>query len=201
MQRKEFIQTACVAFMPHLEWSLDKSINYAEKLWERLGQRGYGESKAYATKDKPLVLNAYDSLDGRKKAYFDRFWSAYNHKEGKQKTAEIWDALGDLSNDRYDFIIARAGMAAKKHKAMPEGMTPLYPERWLAQSKFDDELTVTEVKQKETNQQGQKLAKLAGDIAHAKRMADMTGEQFWQDEANKLTEKLTQLRNENATTR
>ena len=198
MQKRDFIQTASIHFMPVTEWSLDKSIRYAEGLWKRLDEKGYGESKSYTMKDKALVLNHYEKLSDHQRKYFDIFWTTYNVKEAKQKSAAVWLALGDLSDEKYKHIIKAAEMAAEKNKKLPKDITPLYPERWLAYKKFDDVLpTEGEKEQKKAVQKENQLSKIIGELNHAKRMVSlMPSDTYWPGEIIRLTDLIKKAKSE-----
>ena len=75
MKKPDFIQLASLHFMPVLSWDMDKAIGYAEKLWLRLGERGYGEAaaKTKAAEPKPGGVDYYRKLSPWMKTQFDRF--------------------------------------------------------------------------------------------------------------------------------
>jgi hypothetical protein len=194
MKKRDFIQTACIQFMPETQWDIDKSIQYAEKLWLRLDEKGYGEPKPTG----PQVLSkAYDKLKAKPVmlAAFDLFWLAFDYKEGKQEAAGVWLQMGELSKGEYSAIVAAAKRTASKRKSLPEGQTPIMAQGWLSKERWlDNEVAPTDPAKAQQSAQQQALFKITQDLAHAKRMAGQTGEQFWADDAKKLTDQLRQLR-------
>jgi hypothetical protein len=200
MQKRDFIQQAVLQFLPQTksegtgQWNADLAIAMAEKLWDKLSQRGYGDSKPSGPRDIP---KAYDQL--RKQpvmlAAFDLFWVAFNYKAGKDRAAARWLQMGEQSKQVYDQIIAAAKRAAAQRKNLPEGQVAKMAEGWLTERRWQDhEETGTETAQKQQSQQQQQLRQISQDLAHAKKMADQTGDDYWHKEADKLTEQLRQMR-------
>ncbi len=191
MKKREFIQAACIQFMPALDWDMVKAMAYAEKLWERLDAKGYGEPKQNGPHE---IARAYDKLTPIMKTAFYLFWLAFDYKAKKDRTAAKWLQMGELSKGEYDKIIAGAKREAAKRKNLPEGQVAKMAEGWLAERRWmDTEETPVDQAQKQAAQRAQAMQKLNQDLAHAKKMADQTGDPYWSDEVNKLTQ---QLRNQ-----
>jgi len=193
MKKNDFIQQAAIEFMPQTDWNTDKAIAYAERLWERLSAKGYGEAKPSQPRDIP---KAYDKLNPVMKTQFDLFWLAFDLKTcSKDKAALRWLQLGELGKAEVAQIIAAAKQTAIERKQQPDGYIPKHAEGWLNERRWlSYQASTTEEKNKQASQYQQAVNKLNGDIIHAKNMAAQTGEQWWQDEADKLTEKMRQLR-------
>ena len=195
MKKCDFIQQACIQFMPETEWDTDKSIRYAEALWQRLGERGYGDSKPSEPKQ---MVNYYQQLSSKAKQQFDQFWVAFDNKQGKQRAAMRWQQLGELSPDKLKKIINAAKQTAAARKNLNQDQTPIMAEGWLSQLRFDDyEETGTETKQKQQNQAVLKLRELTGTLNHAKKMAKNCTDDFWPEQVTRLTEQLKKLRGSN----
>lgn len=197
MQKRDFIQQAVIGFMPALDWDFDKAVKYAEKAWFKLGDRGYGDTKPTGQRDIP---KAYDQLAKHPvmKAAFDLFWAAFDYKSGRDRAAARWLQMGEQSKQEYDKIVQAAKREAVMRKNLPEGRVAKMAEGWLTERRWQDyEETGTETAQKQQNQQQQQLRQINQDLAHAKRMADDTGDDYWHNEAHKLTEQLRTLRNAN----
>jgi hypothetical protein len=192
MQKKDFIQTAAIQFMPELQWNVDQSIAYAEKLWTRLSERGYGQAQETGPREP---AKAYDKLPPVMKAAFDLFWQAFDYKAGKDGAAARWLHLGELPKAEYDAIIAAARQEAQRRKTLPDGQTPIMAQGWLTQRRWIDQAaTQTDRRQQAQNARDLALRKLHGDLAHAKQMLEQIGGDYWQGEVEKLTQQLKQLR-------
>lgn len=194
MQKRDFIQHAAIHFMPQLNWDLDEAIRYAERLWQRLGDRGYGDTKQTGPRD---IVKAYDKLTPVMKTAFDLFWLAFDYKRGRDEAAATWLQMGELNKTEYDAIIASAKQAAEERKSLPECQVPIMAQGWLSKRRWlDAQASGTELNRKQQSEHQQHIRKITGDLAHAKQMADQTGDDYWADLADKLTEKLHQLRSQ-----
>jgi len=200
MQKRDFIQQAVLQFLPQTKnaasgkCDVDLAIAMAEKLWDKLSQRGYGDARPTGPRDIP---KAYDQLskDPAGKAAFDLFWAAFDYKSGRDRTAARWLQLGPLDKATVDQIIQAAKREAVQRKNLPEGRVAKMAEGWLTERRWlDSTETTTDQAQKQQNQKEQQLRQVTQDLAHAKRMADDTGDPYWYSEADKLTEKLRELR-------
>lgn len=201
MQKRDFIQQAVLQFLPQTKSAesgkcdVDLAIAMAEKLWAKLSERGYGDGKPSAQREIP---KAYDQLKKRPVmlAAFDLFWVAFDYKSGKDRAAARWLQMGELPKQEYDKIIAAAKRAAVDRKNLPEGQVAKMAEGWLTERRWQDaEETQVDASRKQQNEREMKLRQVNQDLAHAKKMADDTGDDYWHNEANKLTEQLRQLRN------
>jgi len=63
---------------------------------------------------------------------FDRFWKAYDYKQGKVKAAQEWNKMNDTSK------AAAIGGIRKYKKNLPQGVALLYPERYLKYKRWED---------------------------------------------------------------
>lgn len=193
MKKRDFIQTACIQFMPETQWDITRSIQYAEKLWLRLDGLGYGEPKPSGPQE---LKRAYDRLGKLQQTGFDLFWLAFDYKKsGKDEAAGAWLQMDGHSKADYDKIISAARQAATERKALPEGQVPMMAQGWLNKRRWlSYEATPTDHARLKQTARQQALFKLNQNISHAKRMAEQTGEQFWADETQKLTDQLRNLR-------
>jgi len=193
MKKRDFIQQATIQFMPETEWNIDKSIQYAEKLWLKLEQKDYGDTPA--SKPKQMV-NYYKQLTPNSAKQFDQFWIAFDNKNGKQRAAMRWGQMGELTNDELNKIVKSAKSTAAARKNLPPEQVPIMAEGWLSQMRFDDaDETSTEKTSKAQNQASSQIRELTGKLNHAKKMNDNSNDEFWPKEVEKLTEQLKQLRN------
>lgn len=195
MKKRDFIQQATIQFMPKTEWNIDKSIQYAEKLWLKLEQKGYGDTPE--SKPKTMV-NYYKQLSAKSAKQFDQFWTAFDNKQGRQRAAMRWGQMGEQSTDELKKIIQAAKQTAAARKNLSPEQTPIMAEGWLSQMRFDDaEETHTEKTSKAQNQAILKIREVTGKLNHAKKMASTSNDAFWEKDVEKLTEQLKQLRHSN----
>ncbi|MFZ2449098.1 MAG: hypothetical protein WAW36_01070 [Methylovulum miyakonense] len=198
MKKRDFIQMAAAYFMPPTEWNVDKSIVYAEKLWDRLTAKGYGESKPH---DPKAGVDYYRKLSPAMQVQFDKFWIAFAYKEGKQGAAMRWWQMGELSAEHCDKIIHAAGQTAAARKNLPPDRVPIMAQGWLNEMRFlDGEVTETEKKKMSKDNVLVAMTIFNGDLAHAKRMSEMgdpANREYWLGEVKKITEKIRALRENN----
>lgn len=62
MNKNDIIALASISFMPTLEWDIDKSIRYAERLHERLLKKGYGKPPARKSGENTEKSKVYKPL-------------------------------------------------------------------------------------------------------------------------------------------
>ncbi len=192
MQKKDFIQTAAITFLPQTGWDLNKAISYAEQLWKRLNERGYGEIKANGPRE---LEKAYDKLNPLQKTGFDLFWLAFDYKEGKDKAALSWLKLGDIEKTELDEILKAAKQTALDRKQLPEGQVAIMAQGWLSQRRWlDKRPSQTEKTRQMISAKEHEIRQITGHLNHAKSMTEKTTDEFWIKEVIKLTEKLSQLR-------
>lgn len=200
MQKRDFIQNAVPQLLALTKdeetgkFDADKAIAWAEKLWAKLSEKGYGDTKKQGPRDIPA---AYDELEKHPVmlAAFNLFWTAFGKHGNRDGAAMRWLQMGELSKQDYDLIIQAAKREADARKALPEGRTGIYAQGWLNGRRWLDKAETTmDQAQKQQHQKQQQLRKLNQDLAHAKKMADDTGDPYWYGEAEKLTEQLRQLR-------
>lgn len=188
------MQQAMLQFMPALDWDFEKAYKYAEKAWFKLSEKGYGDTAKQGPREIP---KAYDQLKKYPTmlAAFDLFWLAFDYKQGKDRAAARWLQMGAHRKSEYDAIIAAAKREAAARKNLPDGRVPKMAEGWLTERRWlDTAETHHDQAEKQKNQKEQQLRQVNQDLAHAKRMAADTGDEYWQSEAEKLTEKLRTLR-------
>ena len=183
--KRRFIQQAATHFLPHLDWNLDQAIRYAERLWQRLDERGYGATER---KGPRPIEDWYGRLTPRQRDWFDRFWKAYAYKKGKQGAAMRWHQLGELTDEDYERIVRAADAEAKRE--LPQGQVRKMAQGWLTERRWEDHQENAESQPSPIKAQ---IVALSADLAHARRMA-ATGNEFWQQEADRLTQRLDALR-------
>lgn len=82
----------------------------------------------------------------RFKERFDEFWDTFAHKHGKTKAAKAWTEIASAAKPDddldalADLIMHAAAIEAKRRSTQVKaGRTPIYPEGWLSQRRFEDE--------------------------------------------------------------
>ncbi len=185
MNRKRFIQTAFIAWLPALQWDFDRALRAAERAWDKLTERGLGSTRPSGP--RPLQ-DHYQALNERQRAWFERFWTAYGYKRGKQGAALRWGQLGELSDDDYQQIIDAARKDAER--PLPAGQVRKMAQGWLAERRWEDHAPQ---RQAPANQHQERMRRLAADLAHARRMAEM-GDDYWAGEAERLAREIDKQR-------
>jgi len=200
MKKRDFIQASAAHFMVAVNWDVNKAIDYAERLWQRLGERGYGESKPH--EPKAVGEDYYSKLSPDMQAAFDKFWLAFGYKSGKQGAAMRWYQFGEMPPDKCQKIIKAAAATAVERKKLPPEQVPIMAQGWLNALRFDDfDETALEKGRKAADAMAAKFSKINGDLNHAKQMAQMGdggSREYWRTQVDKLTEELRKLREDNA---
>jgi hypothetical protein len=188
--KKAFIQRAATHFLPWLEWDMDKALAYAERAWTRLNERGYGSER----KQGPRPLDDhYRALPPKQRQWFDRFWKAYNHKQGKQGAALRWGQLGKLSDAEYQHIIDAAKKDAER--ILPQDQVRKMAQGWLTERRWDDH--APQAAASEEDPRHARLRQLSGELAHARQLAGL-GDEYWAGQAQALEQQIGELREEHA---
>lgn len=99
------------------------------------------------TNQKTTSIKAGRADAQRFKGRFDEFWEAFGHKHGKAQATASWIAIcsaaekaGEDLNALADRIIDAAKIEAKRRvSVVAHNGTPMYPQRWLSQRRFEDE--------------------------------------------------------------
>lgn len=80
------------------------------------------------------------------KARFDEFWDIFAYKHGKARAMKAWMAVGGAAGRDADLdalageILRAAEIEAKRRPTLVAmGRTPIYPEGWLSQRRWEDE--------------------------------------------------------------
>lgn len=132
--------------LPHTEgadgqrWSLDQALDWADALTHREAERPVRQPRADA--GQPRARRDFVAqLGAGQRAAFDRFWRAYQLKEGKQDAAGAWLAI-DPSPAEAEAIIAAAARdargAGKDGRTRADGTGRKYPQGWLTSRRWED---------------------------------------------------------------
>ena len=107
-----------------------------------------------AGKQSPLLATPSPAKQGRAinpgaarfKARFDEFWDTFDYKHGKTRAMKTWMAVGGAAGRDADLdalateILRVAEIEATRRPVLVAmGRTPIYPEGWLSQRRWEDE--------------------------------------------------------------
>ncbi len=178
MSKKRFVQAVMARSLP----SPDKrgaALAYAEALWHWLTAQGYGDNvDSPAGRDSK---NWHQALEPTARRFFDVFWEAFGHKQGKQKAAQRWAQLGVLTDAQYQAIIAAATKEARRER--DPGQVRKMAEGWLFERRWEDfEPAKTAVKAEKNHVLSRLLAELEG----LKRLYQQSGDPALQPQVDKL---------------
>lgn len=132
--KEKFIRDFVIRKAPET-YALNEAIYQAEKIWEGLSERGYGDKKTAPVKAKDK--SHYAALTEEQRVWFDRFWQAFNYKSGKEGAAKEWLRLGKLTPEHYQAIVDAAKRTA--NTPLPPGITRKMAQGWLSEKRYEDE--------------------------------------------------------------
>lgn len=135
MSKKKFVQQASAMLLFHTGDTpcVDRAVRWAEALWEKLTERGYGEARPHQPRQN---VDYYTDLSARQRQWFDRFWAAFGHKHNRNRAAMRWAQLGELPDDKYQHIVDAA--AQENARQLPPGQSRKMAEGWLADLRWQD---------------------------------------------------------------
>lgn len=181
MSKKKYVRETAALMMLHPEtlkrpatqW-VDISISMAEKLWDRLVERGYG----IATEGEPKEgKNWYAELQDQE--LFDKCWNKYGREGARNEAAKAWLKLEESDKPKmYQAVVKYL------EQLQQSGVTKAHFSTWLNQRRFES-FEVTEAAKKPTvvNERAQDIQALQKMIAMARD--DKTRAAF-QAQLNKL---------------
>jgi hypothetical protein len=161
MTKKQFIQQIVIRALPEMS-KLSATIQYAEQLWENLNYYGYGADR---TPQPQESQNYYQQLSDNQRKAFDKFWTAFNHKQDRNGAAMRWLQLGELSPEQYKLIID----AAKQEAAKPlhQGQSRKMAQGWLFDRRYED---FTPNPEQQRKQQDLSLINLRNELSNLKNL-------------------------------
>lgn len=165
MSKRTFIQQAARSMMNNpkvLEQSPDKwidlSIQWAERLWQRLDERGYGNPKEGQPKEK---RHWYTELQDQER--FDRAWAKYGREGGRDAAAKAWTLLSDAEKEHIEYSIPK--YLDQLHSS---GKAKAHLSTWLNERRWESFDMVTQKAKP-------KLAVVDnGEVLHLQKMIAMT---------------------------
>lgn len=128
--KREFIQAAVLAWLPHHGWDLAKTLRWADRAWDALTEHGHGPVRA----DTRITTDWYARLPPEQRPYFDRFFSAFARKgDSRQKAAQSWHRLSPAP-DLAEIIIRAAAAEAALPRARDE--VRKMAQGWLSEERW-----------------------------------------------------------------
>lgn len=133
MSKKKFIQETSAVLMNNpkiLEQEPEKwpslAIGWAERLWKRLDELGYGDR---AEADPKAKRNWYSELQDQER--FDRSWAKYGREGGRNEAAKAWIALTEKEKTHIEYSIPKyLEQLGSTGKAKAHFSTWLNDRRW-----------------------------------------------------------------------
>ena len=132
MSKRRFVQAVVIRRLPALT-DLEACIDYAESVWARLSQRGFGAEKTTGPRENKDWCS---ELTKAQVSAFEAFWTAFALKKGKNEAAERWFQMGELSVPEYQAIIEAA--KAEAAKILPPGQVRKWAQGWLFEKRYLD---------------------------------------------------------------
>jgi len=132
LTKREFVQRAAIRIFDPAAPDVDQAVDYAERLWQRLSERGYGAPREQGPRQNE---DWYSRLTPEQQALFDRFWRAFNLKRGKQGAAMRWAQICPDAETAEHIIAAAEAEARRK---LPEGQQRKMAQGWLFERRWED---------------------------------------------------------------
>lgn len=132
MNKRDFVQHAAIRLLDRKYPDVDKAVSWAERLWQRLSERGYG---ARAERGPREHIDWIARLTPEQRELFGRFWQAFGYKKGKQGAAMRWSQINP-DEDLARHIIEAA--AAEAQRKLPDGQSRKMAQGWLAERRWED---------------------------------------------------------------
>lgn len=196
MKKRDFIQHASISMMLHPKVDTDpvKAVKWSLLLWQRLTEAGYGDTQKAGTEHSRK--DWYKMLSPYQREWFDKFWTAFSYKSGRNEAAMVWHKLGELTKPEYEHIVAAAKLEASgRPEKVAAGTSPIMAQGWLSKRRFDD-VPAEKVKSSNDAARSEKVRELLSDMAAFKQRADM-GDEFAKKEVKRIAEKLKELQGGN----
>jgi hypothetical protein len=132
MTKKQFIQQIVIRALPEIN-QLSATLQYAEQLWDSMSYYGYGADKTAKPREN---LDYYKELSENQRAAFDKFWTAFKHKQDRNGAAMRWLQMGELDAEHYKLIIEAAKQEALK--PLSQGQVRKMAQGWLFERRYED---------------------------------------------------------------
>lgn len=186
--KRDFIQRAAAQLLPFTEFNIDKTVAYAERLWERLSERGYGAPSKESPRE---TKDWYAELVPEQRPRFDAFWSAFALKSGRNGAAMRWAQI-DPSPELAETITKAAAKDAA-HQRDP-GEKRKWAQGWLAERRWED--TATDPTRAAVDTRAAEIRHMISDLAALKRMHAKAPSQTLQEQIARAESRIQSMRSE-----
>lgn len=173
MNKRQFIQEASIAMVSHpelMKWErsqrLDEAITYAEALWQKLDERGYGPTKEGDPKE---TRDWYNELGEKPVIAFDKAWKMFKRMGARNEAAKAWHKIEEQEYPHIHFAITKY-----LEQCEANGTTICHFSTWLNQKRWQG----FEMKSSKPEQKTQHDEK-AAQIRHLENQV-----KFWTDKGN-----------------
>lgn len=199
-EKVKFVRNTAALFVA-AHWEkpdAERAVRLAGALWKKLSEFGFGDKPDAKPKPRKPDADYYAQLHGKHKEMFDRFWQAYNLKEGRNEAAMRWHQLGDLQDAEYRQIISAATAEAAKPRRQEERRK--FAQGWLTERRWLDHLeSAAEGVSSPASKRAGEYRTLIAELEHAKRsisayQPDEEGHEYWKNQIDKYTQSIEQLR-------
>lgn len=114
-----------------------------EQYQEQNQEQEQEEEKARISSENSYITKKGRKLSGDKLAFFERFWEAFDYKEGKTQAADSWWEIKGFTAELAETIIAAAEEEAKRRPSLvTNGRTPKMAQGWISARRWEDERTL-----------------------------------------------------------
>lgn len=182
MNKAQFIQHLIIRSCPAVD-KIQPAIAYGESVWDELTKAGYGDKKP--TEARELKQDAYAGLNPAQKQSFDKFWTVFNYKVGKNRAALRWMQLGDLSREQYQKIISAARSEANRDF---KDQARKHAEGWLNDQRWQD------YEPNADQPDNREFIRINSELIGIKQLYNQTKDPALEAAIKKLEEKLRALR-------
>lgn len=133
MNKRDFIQACSIQLFPYVNYDPDQAIHWAERLWDGLSAKGYGASEPRGPNEND---DWYKKLTPEQRRSFDKFWTAFNHKVGRNGAAMRWHQINP--DPALAEVIIKAAAKEAAHQREP-GQVRKMAQGWLQERRFEDQ--------------------------------------------------------------
>lgn len=169
MNKRDFIQHAAIRLLDRKYPDVDKAVGWAERLWQRLSQRGYGARTEQGPREH---MDWIARLTPEQRELFHRFWQAFGYKKGKQGAAMRWSQINP-DEDLARHIIEAA--AAEAQRKLPDGQSRKMAQGWLAERRWEDfEVSRDDAVTDDETTRRSEIARLNAELLHVEHLEQHT---------------------------
>lgn len=105
----------------------------------------YADSESAKPKKDFYLTKKKRKLAGKRLESFNRFWDAFNLKQGKADAADAWLDIDTLTNSIVEKIITAAKIEAERRQDLiNRGQTPKWAQGWITARRWEDEAYQTQ---------------------------------------------------------